>query len=102
MPELTLNSTAFRSGKDVAMTKEAWLAKIQSPQRIVAETHLTLSGKPIMVWAFFAGHDKKVYKTVIEGDKDAHKDWHGQIHYFDTAAEALAKHDELVNEIKKV
>jgi len=80
----------FLSSDTVRMTKAEWLAKIESPDRIVACKTFDVDGKLLMVWSFYAGHENKIYKSVMNGDAKVHEKYHGRLVYAKTKAEAEA------------
>jgi hypothetical protein len=104
MPDFTkeqLDAKPFWSTDAVILTKDEWLAKMQSVDRIVATARLELEKKPLLLWAFYSGHTGKIWKCVIDGDPVAHKTFHGRLTYHKTSTEAQAEFDKLLGELVK-
>jgi len=97
----------FFGAADTLLSKDQWLVKVQSADRIVASKYYDLNGKQILVWAFYAGlYDaakdiKKIYKCAVHGDKDAHGELHGRLTYWDTAADVMAEWVKQTAEVEK-
>ena len=96
-----LDAKPFALSADPLLTKEEYLAKLASPDRIVAESRWTLNKVDLLVWAFFGGHRGKVWKCAVDGNSKAHPDFHGRLTYHDTSADAKAAYDKVVEDIVK-
>lgn len=104
MPEYTkeqLDVKPFALSASTILTKEEYLTKLVSADRIVSASHWTLNKATLLVWAFFGGHRGKVWKCAVDGDAKAHPDFHGRLTYHDTAADAKTAYDKVVAEIEK-
>jgi len=96
-----LDAKPFALSADTILTKEEYVAKVVSADRIVAESRWTLNKADLLVWAFFGGHCGKVWKCAVDGDSKAHPDYHGRLTYHDTATDAKAAYDKVVDELTK-
>lgn len=98
MPDFTTaekDAKPFMLSDTVRLTKAEWLTKVQSGDRIVACKTFDVDGEPLMVWSFYAGHEDKIYKTVMDGAAK----YHGRIVYAKTKAEAEANQVTLEKEL---
>jgi hypothetical protein len=84
----------FFSAPNTRITTAEYLAKTET--RIVAERRMVLDDFPVLVWAWYAGHEKKIFKAAINTD---HPKFGGRVNYADTRAGAQKEFDLLVGEL---